>query len=68
MQNKNVRKFQIEIWFSQVANKIQLGKVTIYAETEAKALELAKASTEYFVSGVDQVAWQVREPKALYAV
>ncbi len=61
------QKFQIDIWFNQAPNKIKLGTVNIYADSEQIALELAQAHTEYQLSGVDQTTWQVKETRAVYA-
>jgi hypothetical protein len=67
MLNDNMRKFFIEIWFDGLPNKIKLGEVSVYAETEDKALELARAHTDYQISGVDKTHWQVHESVAQYA-
>jgi hypothetical protein len=63
---QKTQKFKIEIWFNQAPNKIKLGSVNIYADSEKIALELAQAHTEYQLSGVDQTTWQTHEPKRLY--
>ena len=57
----NTQKFQIDIWFDQAPNKIKLGTVSIYADSQEKAMELARVHTEYELSGVDTTAWQVHE-------
>ena len=64
--NEKTQKFRIQVWFDTVPDKVLLGAVSVYAETEAGALDLAKAHTQYKLSGVDEVNWQVREPVALY--
>ncbi len=60
------RNFRIQIWFDTVPDKILLGIVSVHAETEEGALNLARAHTDYRLSGVDNVEWQVREPVARY--
>lgn len=67
MENKLARNFRIQIWFDAVPDKMLLGIVSVYAETEEGALSLAKAHTDYRLSGVDNVNWEVREPVAAYA-
>ncbi len=63
-----IQKFQIDVWFEQVPNKVKLGEVNIYAETEEKALELARAHTSYHLSGVGKTKWQVQENLAMYSI
>lgn len=65
--NPKTQQFRIQIWFDAVPDKFLLGTVSVYAETEELALELAKTHTQYQVSGVDKVNWQVKEPAAQYA-
>jgi hypothetical protein len=62
-----MRKFQIEVWFQGLSGHALLGTIIVPADTEEKAIALAKDHTEYRVSGVDNVEWEVREPIAQYA-
>ncbi len=66
MAYDKLKKFQVDIWFEQLPDYVKLGAVHVYASTEAEAIELAKNHTEYEISGVDGVTWQVREPAAIY--
>ena len=66
--NAQTKKFKIQIWFDSASAKVELGTAFVYANTETEALELARAHTEYKVSGVDNVDWQVRERVRAYAV
>lgn len=63
---ENLRKFQIQVWFETAPDKVLLGTVSVFAETEERALELAKSHTHYQVAGVDNVTWQVREAARAY--
>lgn len=62
-----IQKFRVDIWFNELPNKIKLGSVRIYADTEDIALGLARAHTDYQVSGVDETIWQVKERQVVYA-
>lgn len=66
MDNKLIRNFRIQVWFEAMPDKILLGIVSVCAETEEGALNLAKAHTDYRLSGIDNVNWEVREPAAVY--
>ncbi len=59
-------KFSIQIWFDSPQSKTLLSTVAVYAETEERAIELAKTNTEYLVSGVNDMRWQVREQAVSY--
>ncbi len=50
MQNR----YQVEIWFDQLPERIKLGTVTIVAKTQTEALELAAAHTEHWVIDEDK--------------
>lgn len=64
MNHKRARRFQIEISFGGLRGRVMLDIVSVYAETEQEALELARAHTSYTIGGADRVAWKVREPAA----
>lgn len=61
------QQFRVQVWFDAVPDKVLLGTVSVYAETEESALQLAQTHTQYHVSGVDSANWRVREPLAKYA-
>ena len=44
-----MQKYNVEIWFDQMPNKIKLGTVEIMAEDEAIALQQAIKNTEHWV-------------------
>ncbi len=66
MENKLTRNFRIQIWFDALPDKMLLGIVSVYAETEEGAINLAKAHTDYRLTGIDNTSWEVREPQAAY--
>lgn len=67
MNQKRTRGFQIEISFSSFRGREILGTVSVHADSEDDALELARFLTSYKISRPpDKLAWQVREHIAVY--